>query len=364
MGNVMQLVQEEYLNIFEDRDGNRYGLRLGVPSDAKDINKAYIEIFGYEYTDAIVYDIDRLAADITKKNTFWFIGECLEADKPEFCGGGVIDVDDPVTSHMSKVVVRPKYQRRGLASEMGIKGIFKIFQFPQFKTVLRMNAGARASNIYTQNTMRNQGSKPFGFNPICVNLGDRRHINHKGEKPYIKGDTVPIIYYVRTLNDFWEKREDVVYLLDNDDIMYFYDYQVKNNRKMKKDDLLINVRSSTEKMHFVELKQDYNFGAIALKGYVHNILLRMYLDKFKKWRYFEWRVPTTEEGIHSMQIALDFGFKVIGYDIGSYIALDGKVHDTVLFGYFPKKIKLNPDEPLNLVKKVRPLVDKVLDSVL
>jgi len=360
---MMELVERGYLNIFKDREGFRYGLRLGNPTDASSIMNAYIEIFGFEYTDSVVYDQEKLAEDIAKKNTFWFIGECLEADEPDFCGGGAIDIDDPVTSHMSKVVIRPKYQRRGLASEMGIKGIFKIFQFPEFKNVLRMNAGCRASNKYTQLTMRNQGSKPYGFNPICVNLGDRRWINKKEEKPYLKGDSVPIIYYIRTLNDFWKQRENVIHLYDNEDILYFYDFQTKINRYAKKNDLLITTKNSKNKMHFIELKQDYNLGAINIKGYIHNILLKMYITKFKKWRYIEWRIPTTEEGIHSMKIALEFGFKVIGYDMGSFISLGGTVHDTVLFAYFPKKVKLNPKEPLNIIKKVSPIVDKVLEII-
>ena len=64
-----------------------------------------------------------------------------------------------------------------------------------------------------------------------------------------------------------------------------------------------------------------------------------------------------------MKIALEFGFKVIGYDMGSFISLGGTVHDTVLFAYFPKKVKLNPKEPLNIIKKVSPIVDKVLEII-
>ena len=358
----MELLQEKYLNLFEDKDSFLYGLRLGIPADAKAISDAYVEAFGYEYIDAIVYDLDKLANYIAKKNTFWFVGEYLNGVTPEYCGSGVISINDPVTCKMAKVVIREKFQRRGLASEMGIKGIFKIFQFPEFKTILRMNAEARASNIYTQLTMRNQGSKAIGFNPICANLGDRRFINKKEEKPYLKGGTLPVIYYMRTLNKFWEKRTNVIHLFDNEDILFFYDYQVKNNRKMKKNDLLITETDSM-KFHFLELQQDYNLGAISLKGYMHDMVLKMYLNRFKKWRYIEWRIPTTEKGIHSMKIALESGFKVIGYDMGSFIELDGSLHDTVLFAYFPKKVKLNPDEPLNIFKKIEPIVDKVLDSV-
>ncbi|MHA1374763.1 MAG: hypothetical protein ACTSR7_10730 [Promethearchaeota archaeon] len=359
----MEILQREYLFKFISRDGSLYGLRLGVPSDAELISKTFVEIFGFEYTDAKVYDVGKLAEDIESKNTFWFIGECLDKEKTEFCGGGAIDIDSPITASMSKVVIRPKFQRKGLASEMGIKGIFNILRFPQFKNVIRLNAGARASLKSTQLTMRNQGSKPYGFNPIFVNLGDRKYLNKKEEKPYLKGETVPIIFYQRTLNNFWERRDKVVYLLNNEDILYFYDYQIKNNRKMKKNDLLITMEDSNYKTHDIEIKQNFNFGAIHMKGYMHDIFIKMYLKKFKKWRFIDWRIPTTEEGVRSMKLALDNGFKVIGYDMSSYLDRDGTLHDSVLLAYFPKKVKLNPNEPLDIIKKVRPIIDKVLDSI-
>lgn len=359
----MEILQQEYLIKFESRDGSLYGLRLGNPRDAELISKKFVELFGYGYTDAKVYDVGKLTEDLGSKNTFWFIAECLDNEEPEFCGGGAIDIDSPIIASMSKVVGRPKFYGKGLASEMGIKGIFTILNFPQFKTVIRLNAGTRASLKTTQLSMRNQGSKPYGFNPIFVNLGDRRYLNKKEEKPYLKGETVPIIFYMRTLNNFWERREKVVYLLNNEDILYFYDYQVKNNRKMKKNDLLITMEDSNYKMHDIEIKQNYNFGAIHMQGYMHDIFIKMYLKKFKKWRFIDWRIPSTEEGVRSMKLALENGFKVIGYDMGSYLARDGTLHDSVLLVYFPKKVKLNPNEPLDITRKVRPIVDKVLNSL-
>ena len=96
---------------------------------------------------------------------------------------------------------------------------------------------------------------------------------------------------------------------------------------------------------------------------MHNIFIKMYLKKFKKWRYIDWRIPTTKEGVQSMKMALENGFNVIGYDIGSYLARDGTLYDSIFFAYFPKKVKLNPNEHLDIIKKNRPLVDKVLDSL-
>jgi hypothetical protein len=215
----MEILQQEYLVKFINRDGSLYGLRLGIPSDAESFTKTYIEVFGYEYTDPIVYDVAKLAKNIQKKNTFWFVGELLDNEEPEFCGGGALDIDNPVITSMSKVLLRPKFMRKGIASEMGMRGVMKILNFPQFKTVLRMNAGTRASLKNTQVSMNNQGAKPYGFNPIFVNLGDRRYLNSKEEKPYLRGETVPIIFYSRTLNNFWERRNNVIHLLNNDDIL-------------------------------------------------------------------------------------------------------------------------------------------------
>ena len=359
----MELLQREYLYKFTSRDGSPYGLRLGSPSDAESISKAFIELFGYDYVDAKVYDVCKLAEEIGRKNSFWFVGELLDNKEPEFCGGGAIDIISPAISQMSKVVIRSKFQRKGLASEMGIRGIFNILKFPEFQTVIRLNAEARACLRSTQLTMRNQGSKPYGFNPIYANLGNRSYLNKKENKPYTKGETVPLIFYSRTLNNFWERRNKKVYLLNNEDILFFYEYQVKNNRNMKKNDLLITMKDSNYKTHDIEMKQNYNLGSIHIKGCMHNIFIKMYLNKFKKWRFIDWRIPTTEEGVRSMKMAIENGFKVIGYDIGSYLARDGLLYDSVFLAYFPKKVKLNPNEPLNIIKKVKPIIDKVLDSL-
>ncbi|MHA1193295.1 MAG: hypothetical protein ACTSP9_13530 [Promethearchaeota archaeon] len=359
----MEILQQKYLSKFKSRDGSLYGLRLGNPGDAELFTKAYVAIFGYEYTDAKVYDVGKLAEDIARKNTFYFVGECLDHEEPEFCGGGVIDIDNPATASMNKLLILPKFRGKGLLSEMGIKGVLNIFKKPQFKTVIRVNVETRASLKNTQISMRNQGSKPYGFNPIFVNLGDRQYLNKKEEKPYLRGKTVPIIFYLRTLNNFWERRNKVIYLLNNENILYFYDYQVKNNRKMKKNDLLITMEDSDYRTHDIEIKQNFNFGAIHMKGYMHDIFIKMYLKKFKKWRFIDWRIPATEEGVRSMKLAFNNGFKVNGYDMGSYLSRDGNLHDSVLFTYFPKKVKLNPNEPLDILKKVRPIVDKVLDSL-
>ncbi len=359
----MEILQREYLIKFKSRDGSQYGLRLGEPSDAELISNAFIEIFSNEYTDAIVYDVSKLAKNIQRNNTFWFVGECLDNEEPEFCGGGVIDIENPFIASMNKLIIRPKFRGKGLLSEMGIKGVLNIFKTPQFKTIIRVNTETRASLKNTQLSMRNQNSKPYGFNPIFINLGDRQYLNKKEEKPYLKGETVPIIFYARALNNFWERRDNVIYLLNDEDILYFYDYQIKNNRIMKKNDLLITMGDSDYKMHDIEIIQNYNFGTIHMKGCMHDVFIKMYLKKFKKWRFIDWKIPATEEGVRSMKLALENGFKVIGYDIGSYLSRDGRLHDSVFLAYFPKKVKLNPNEPLDIIKKVRPIVDKVLDSL-
>jgi len=359
----MEILQQEYLVKFKSKDGSLFGLRLGNPNDAESFTKAFIEVFGYEYIDAKVYDVGKLTEDIARKDTFWFVGELLDNEETEFCGGGAIEFENPTTASMIKLLILPKFRGKGLLSEMGIKGVLNIFGTPQFKNILRVNTETRASLKNTQLSMQNQGSKPYAFNPIYANLGNRIYLNKKEVKPYLKGETLPIIYYQRSLNNFWERRNKVIYLLNNEDILFFYDYQVKNNRKMKKNDLLITMEDNNYKMHDIEIKQNYNLGTINMKGCMHDIFIKMYLKKFKKWRYIDWRIPTTEEGVHSMKMALNNDFRVIGYDMGSYLARGGILHDSVFLAHFPKKVKLNPNEPLDIVKKNKPLVDKVLDSL-
>jgi hypothetical protein len=84
---------------------------------------------------------------------------------------------------------------------------------------------------------------------------------------------------------------------------------------------------------------------------------------FKDWRIIEWRIPATEEGLYSMKIALEFGFKVIGYDIGSYPNKNDTLNDCIVTAYFPRGIKFTQYEQMNIQRETIPLVNQVLDSL-
>ncbi|GAG36793.1 unnamed protein product, partial [marine sediment metagenome] len=63
-----------YFQEFVDKNGNEYGLRFGEPKDAISISKIFREIYDYQYVDPLVYDINFLKKELSKKNNLWFVG--------------------------------------------------------------------------------------------------------------------------------------------------------------------------------------------------------------------------------------------------------------------------------------------------
>jgi RimJ/RimL family protein N-acetyltransferase len=363
LSNMQITLDKSYFATFSTKNGEKYGLRLGEPDDAHQLNQIFYEIYEYNYVDPEVYDISKLKKHIASDKTYWFIGEKFESTKTIMVGAGLMEISNYYTSIAEKLVIRPDYRGLGLASEMGALGILNILKLPAFKNILRLNAESRAESKGAQAIMENTGGTAFGFNPIYATWGDRRILNGKSKKPYVKGDPIPVIFYVRPINKFWKKRHSVVYLLNDEDVFYFYDYIIKNNRKMKKYDLSIMMGDSKIKWHNMRIYENKSFGSVHLEGCIHDIMLKMYLKKYSKWRYIDWRIPTTEQGIHSMKLAKDNGFKVIGYDFGSIVDPNGNLTDSVLYAYIPKKIKVSTFDTLDVIKKCKPLVNRVLDSL-
>ena len=83
------------------------------------------------------------------------------------------------------------------------------------------------------------------------------------------------------------------------------------------------------------------------------------IKKNFNWRVIEWRIPTTIEGLNSMEIAINRGFKNIGYDVGSIIDKNGVLNDSVVMYYYPKNILNQQFENVNLTKTNTLLFNKV-----
>ena len=76
-----------------------------------------------------------------------------------------------------------------------------------------------------------------------------------------------------------------------------------------------------------------------LYGYVKEKSLKNLLKVYSNWRLILWRIPTTQNGIHSMALAEKMGFKVVGYDIG-FNNINWTLFDSIIMAYYPNSFYL------------------------
>ena len=66
---------DDYFFIHE----NKYGLRFGEPKDAGVISQLYVQEYGFEYVNPVVYHLEALKEKIANEKNFWIIGEVINS---------------------------------------------------------------------------------------------------------------------------------------------------------------------------------------------------------------------------------------------------------------------------------------------
>ncbi len=354
--NKYILTQEDklYFQKFVAKDGEEYGLRFGNPNDAITISRIFKEIYGFEYVNPIVYNINLLKRELSKKNNLWFIGESIKNN--EIAGAGLIEVDRYI-AHASKAVTKKKYQGQGITTKIGAAGILTVTKMPQFDNVLRLDSDVRSSSIRSQKLIENAGAVPYGLIPAYNNFGDKRHYNLDENKPFPPQTEEGAFLYSILFKNLWNKRDKNVYLLNNEDVIFFYEFIKKISKKMNNDILILEngIKNKGYELYGVS-KEPYN-GIVKLYGYIKEKSLNNLLKTYRDWRIILWRIPTIKNGISSMCLALSKGFKIVGYDIG-FNNINWTLYDSVIFAYYPKCnygcLEVNcTNTPKPLVKKIK-----------
>jgi len=345
-----------YFQKFVAKNGDEYGLRFGTPHDAKAISMIFKEVYNYNYDNPIVYDINLLKRELLKKNNFWFVGELIQNN--EIAGAGVIEKNRYI-AHAGKAVVRKKFQGQGITTKIGAAGIITVTKMTQFKDVLRLDTEARAPEIRIQKLIQNAGALPYGLIPAYINFGDRRHFKIDDNTPFPPKNEEAAFLYTIIFKDLWKKREKKVVLLNNEDFIFFYDYIKKMSKKMNKDDLILENGSISRSYELYGVSNNPYEGLVNLYGYIKEKSLINLLKRYRDWRIILWRIPTTKNGISSMSLALDKGFKIVGYDIG-FSNINWTLYDSVILAYYPKynykELEINcTDSPKPLAKKIKEL---------
>ncbi|UCD01426.1 MAG: hypothetical protein JSV23_11210 [Promethearchaeota archaeon] len=332
--------------------GNEYGLRFGTPKDAEAISMMFKEIYDYKYAYPLIYDINYLRRELSKENNFWFVGELI--DNKEIAGAGLLEKKRYI-AHTSQAVVKKKFQGQGVTTKIGAAGIIKVLKMPQFKDILRVDSEVRGIKIGAQKLNQNAGAIPFSFIPSYINWGDKRDFKIDDNKPIPPIQEESAFFYCIIFRNLWNKREKEVYLLNNEDIIFFYNYVKKMSKKMNKDILLLENPRKNKGYELYGVSKDYYEGRVNLFGYIKEKSLNHLIKTYHNWRIIIWRIPTTRNGIYSMALAIRKGFKVVGYDIG-FNNINWTLFDSVIFVIYPQGFQ-NLD--VECLDKTKPLVNKI-----
>ncbi|MHA2184298.1 MAG: hypothetical protein ACXAAI_04785 [Promethearchaeota archaeon] len=344
-----------YFQRFISKQGREYGLRFGTVKDVQEISTIFKEIYNYDYLTPSVYDLNQLRQSILEENNLWFVGEDLE--KKEIAGTGLIKKKRYI-AHMSKAVVKKKYQGLGVTSKIGAAGIISVTKMPQFNEVLRLDSEVRASQLGIQRLVENANAIPFAFVPAFFNYGDKRKHSSDDNTPYPSKREESAFLYSIILRNLWKKRTSEINLLDNDDFAYFHRFVRGYNRKMKNDDLIFGSgkKEKANDSYFVS-RNKYD-GIVNLYGTIHEKTLKNLLKSYKKWRMILWRIPTIQDGIHSMDLAIKKGFNLLGYDIGFH-NVNWTLHDSVIMAFYRNRNVV--ECKVNCLDGIKPLFNKVRD---
>jgi hypothetical protein len=345
-----------YFQKFVSTKGDEFGLRFGEPKDAKDISMMYQEAYGYDYVHPVVYDLNHLKKELADKNHYWFVGEKIN-DK-EIAGAGLLEIERNIVKG-GKAVTRKKFQGQGITTKIGAAGVITVLKMPQFKNALRLDFEARGLEVGSQKLAQNSGSLPYCLIPAYANFGDRRQFKIKENKPFPSTNNMEAVFlYSIIFKTLWRKREKKVYLLDNEDIIFYYEYVKKMQKRMQHDDVILEPERYDKGYELYGVSKDLYMGIVDFYGFIKENSLKHLLETYKNWRIILWRIPTNNNGISSMTLALNSGFNMVGYDIG-FNNMNGTFVDSVIMACYPNGGSQNLE--VIPVDNNKPLLDKAIE---
>ncbi|MFX0029103.1 MAG: hypothetical protein ACFE8B_07830 [Candidatus Hermodarchaeota archaeon] len=342
-----------YFQKFVSKTGEEYGLRFGQPKDAKNISMIYKEIYNYEYLTPLVYDLDLLRRELSNKNNFWFVGESLENN--EIAGTGLLEKKRYIAL-ASKGVTRKKFQGLGVTSKIGAAGIITVTKMPHFKDCLRLNVEVRGTQVRAQRLIEDTGALPFALIPAYLNYGDKRKFHIDDNIPFPAKKEEAAFLYSLIFNNLWKIREKKIHMLDNEDFIFFHDYVKSQTKKMKQDTLILEKGKKNKGYELYGVSKEYYDGIVNLYGSIKEKSLNHLIKTYNKWRIILWRIPTTQNGVHSMSLALEKGFNIVGYDIG-FNNLNWTLYDSVILAYYPHGGSYAFE--VNYLEENKPLFNKI-----
>ncbi|MFW9896730.1 MAG: hypothetical protein ACFFD7_13070 [Candidatus Thorarchaeota archaeon] len=342
-----------YFQKFISKSDEEYGLRFGEPKDAEAISNIFKEVYDYKYDNPIVYDIDLLKKELLNTNNFWFVGELIK--NHEIAGAGLIEKNRYI-AHAGKAVVKKKFQGKGVTTKIGAAGIITVTKMPQFKDTIKLDTEVRAPEIRIQMLIQNAGALPYALIPGYANWGDRRNFKFENNTPFPPKDEEASFLYSIIFNTLWKKREKNIYLLNNEDFVFFHEYLKSHTNKMNRDVLILEKGKKNKGYELYGISKNQYEGIVNLYGTINEKSLNNLIKNYNQWRVILWRIPTTQNGIHSMALALEKGFNIVGYDLG-FNNMNWTFYDSVILAYYPNGSQYALE--VNCLDENKPLYNKI-----
>ncbi|MFX1569641.1 MAG: hypothetical protein ACFFCV_14875 [Promethearchaeota archaeon] len=345
--------EDAYFQKIVFRDGQEYGLRLATPKDAKNVSQMFREIYNYKYINPTVYDIELLKKDISKPNKLWVLSDFLE--KKLTVGCALVEKERYI-AHAGSLIVKKDFQNRGITSKMAAAGLIQVTKMPQFKDVLRLNIEVRSPKTRVQTAAQNAGAIPYSIIPAYINFGDKRNLEFTDKNPCPPQREESAILFSMIFRNLWKKRDKNVYLLDNEDLIFLYKFVRSQTKKMSDDIIILKEDKKSKGYELYGVSKDYYMANVKLYGYIREKSLKNLLNLYNNWRIVLWKIPTTENGISSMALALKKGFKIVGYDIG-FNNVNWTLFDSIIFAYYPNGNWNLSD--VNCIDTIKPLFNRI-----
>jgi hypothetical protein len=351
----------DYLIKFCTDDGLEIGIRDFKNMDVSSIIEIFREIYGWEYFNSRIYNVDWYKK--IQGSTNYVLLVAVITNTREIIGTYSIEKLNDYAVDTDMAAIKPKYQKRGIAKKFVKKAHFEIMKRPNFRDVLRIEGEQRANNYTIQKSAWLTGAVVHSFIPNRLTVGDKRHLDLSSPYPFkpISKKFEALFEVFIPFNQFWRKRHSIVFLLDNKDILFFYNGLRKNFRQIKKDKLILN--SSFEDCicnYKIEVEDVVN-GRVEVQGLINNEIIEKILLKYSQWNLIKLKIPAIEKALSSQRIALEKGFNVLGYNPGSFFG--DNIYDTITFGFFPSGINLKQFETMNIYEPNASIVEHILESI-
>ena len=357
--NPLENFSCNYLHNFKSQNGLEFGFRYGVPQDSEQLVNVFKDVYGWNYLYPSIYNKKKFSKLLSYKNQSWFIVE--DINKKKIVGTGVMERKSEISVYASKTLILKNYQNNGIAKVLGTQSVFSYLANPELSALIRIDMDVRAKNINSQKFAEKIRSIPYGFIPNYLNYADKRNFDISKGKPFSSGEFEAVVKYVSPIKRFWKIRSKEIIVINRKEILDFYNIVKNHITRMNRDKLVIKNASNFPINNYTIDKDPYK-SCILIIGYLSEKILKHLLQYYSNWNLVEWRVPTTLEGLNSQHIALSNGFKVVGYDPGSF--LNHKLtNDTIVFCKFPNGLDFSQLEGLNVVDRNKPIVNKVLKTV-